>query len=100
MICPKCYAQQPDSSKFCSQCAVPLYEPGHPGGKSKIPTWLAVVLVRALALVTISGLNATAQQTATQAASVISGVGEWGHTAGPQDRYTMIGECHPPCAVT
>jgi hypothetical protein len=57
MTCPKCKAEQPDNAKFCSQCAAPLVEPGQTVTKSKIPTWLAVVLFLALAFIGIALWN-------------------------------------------
>jgi Bacterial pre-peptidase C-terminal domain len=47
MICPKCKSEQPDNSKFCSQCAAPLVaESNH--AKSKMPGW-AIFVILALA---------------------------------------------------
>src|SRR5260370_20228930 len=48
VICPKCQSEQPDNSKFCSQCAAPLAAGQKGVVKSKIPTWLVVVLVLGL----------------------------------------------------
>ena len=50
MICPRCKTVQPDNAKFCSQCAAPMVQSVI---KSKIPTWLAVVLVFVLIVVAI-----------------------------------------------
>jgi hypothetical protein len=58
MTCPKCKSEQPDSAKFCSECATPLTGSGQTVVvKSKIPTWLAVVLVLALAFIGIAVWN-------------------------------------------
>jgi hypothetical protein len=55
VICPKCQSEQPDTAKFCSQCAAPLAAPSQKVVvKSKVPTWLAVVIVLALAFVGFS----------------------------------------------
>jgi hypothetical protein len=57
MTCPKCNSEQPDNAKFCSQCAAPLVSTEQAVVKSKIPTWLAVVLVLALAFIGIAVWN-------------------------------------------
>lgn len=58
MICPKCQSEQPENSKFCSQCAAPLTDSGQKFVvKPKIPTWLAVVLVPGLAFIGIAVWN-------------------------------------------
>src|SRR5258708_32181529 len=54
MTCPKCNAEQPDNAKFCSQCAAPLAEPVITVAKSKVPTWLSVLLFIPLALIVIA----------------------------------------------
>jgi len=55
VTCPKCQSEQPDNSKFCSQCAAPLAAAGQKAVvKSNVPTWLAVVIVLALAFVGFS----------------------------------------------
>src|SRR5260370_8344647 len=57
MLWPKCQAEQPDNAKFCSQCAAPLAETGQTITKSKIPAWLAVVLLLALAFIGMAVWN-------------------------------------------
>jgi hypothetical protein len=55
MTCPKCNAEQPENSKFCSQCAAPLTASGQTVVvKSKTPTWLVVVILLALAFIGIT----------------------------------------------
>lgn len=62
MTCPKCKSEQPDNAKFCSQCAAPLGDSGQKVVvKSKIPIWLGVVLLLALAFIGIAVWN-TMQQ--------------------------------------
>jgi hypothetical protein len=39
MTCPKCKSEQPDNSKFCSQCAAPLVVDGSKPAQSKMPAW-------------------------------------------------------------
>lgn len=56
MTCPKCKAEQPDNAKFCSQCAAPLADQKL-AVKSKIPTWLGVLLVLVLVFVGIAVRN-------------------------------------------
>jgi hypothetical protein len=56
MICGKCLAEQPDSAKFCSQCAAPV-GPTQTVAKSKIPTWLVAVLLLALAFIGLAAWN-------------------------------------------
>jgi hypothetical protein len=43
VLCPKCKSEQPDTSKFCSQCAEPLTQDGKKAGSSK--TWALVALL-------------------------------------------------------
>ncbi len=58
MICANCQSEQPDNSKFCSQCAAPLAASGQKvTAKSKIPTWLGVLIVLALVFVGIAVRN-------------------------------------------
>jgi hypothetical protein len=57
VICPKCQFEQPDNSKFCSQCAAPLADSGQKVIKSKIPTWLAVLLVLGLGFIGVAVWN-------------------------------------------
>src|ERR1700756_1064069 len=57
MTCQKCKSEQPDDAKFCSECAAPLAESDHGGVKSKVPTWLAIVLLTGLAFIGITVLN-------------------------------------------
>jgi hypothetical protein len=58
MTCPKCKSEQPDSAKFCSQCAGPLIESNQKiVVKSNVPAWLAVVLLLALAFIGIAVWN-------------------------------------------
>ena len=59
--CPKCQAEQLDNAKFCSQCAAPLAASGQTVVKSKMPTWLAVVILLALAYI---GVNVVYQNAA------------------------------------
>src|SRR6266404_7927204 len=58
MTCPKCKSEQPDNAKFCSQCAAPLAGSDEKvAAKSKIPTWLDVLIVLALVFVGIAVRN-------------------------------------------
>jgi hypothetical protein len=60
MTCPKCNAEQPDTAKFCSQCAAPLAAPSQTVAvKSRIPTWLVIVLVLGLAYIGVAVWNIT-----------------------------------------
>jgi hypothetical protein len=58
MICPKCKSEQPDTSKFCAQCAEPLTTVV----RSKTNRWAGIVtlvaLIGAIPLVTILTMNA------------------------------------------
>jgi hypothetical protein len=66
MTCPKCHSEQPEAAKFCSQCAAPLTTA--PAStvvtKSKIPTWLAVLILVALAFIGINIYNRNQQDQA------------------------------------
>jgi hypothetical protein len=53
VTCPKCKSEQPDTAKFCSQCAASLSDSGQKA-KSNVPSWLAVIIVLALVFVGFS----------------------------------------------
>jgi hypothetical protein len=60
MTCPKCRIEQLEGSKFCSQCAAPLTT-SNVIVRSKIPTWLAVVIVLFLAFIVVAIWNLTGE---------------------------------------
>jgi hypothetical protein len=52
MTCPKCKSEQPDTAKFCSECAQPLARGGSARSKSNSCSWVVpVIAVIGLALV-------------------------------------------------
>src|ERR1700740_1251499 len=58
MTCPKCNSEQPDTTKFCSECAEPLARGRPSRAKSNRWSWFVLVLILiALVLVVVNIYN-------------------------------------------
>jgi hypothetical protein len=56
MKCPKCQAEQPDSAKFCSQCAEPLITrelPKELPVGSATPVWAVILILLCIAIIVL-----------------------------------------------